>query len=75
MDKESFSEAKDDLLKCDECSYKCNKNGTLKKHKKNNHARSESCEVSGKVVETKDSFENHKEKNHIEKENEQEFQV
>ena len=39
-----------------------------KKHNKNNHVRSESCEVSGKVVETIDSLKNHKEKYCIEKE-------
>ena len=43
IDKEPSFKAKEDLLKWDECSYNCKKNGKLKKHKIVNHKM---CEFS-----------------------------
>ena len=68
MDEEAFSETKDNLFKCIDCSYKCKKKGTLKKHIKSNHEKRESCNVSGKLVKEKDYLQKHNKKNHNEKE-------
>ena len=65
--KETFQDTKgnrEDLVYCEICEYKCKKESTLRKHVNTKHNQYQKCYECGKMFDSKESLECHKEKGH-----------
>ena len=67
IQKETFQETKRNreyLVYCEICEYKCKKESTLRKHVNTKHNQYQKCYECGKMFDSKESLECHKEKGH-----------